>query len=148
MTNKTNTVKISAAALLAVIIVAACSGGEEAGHTAGGANAAPVSSSAGLPSGRIGPGEELAAVKGEATGQSCIDCHGSEGNAPIDDTYPKLGGQYADYLGHALQQYRSGERDHALMSNQAKGLTDQQIADLSAYFASRESQLRDLHKVH
>ena len=103
------------------------------------------SSSAGLPNGRIDAGDLQANVKGEATGQSCVDCHGLDGNQPLDPTYPKIGGQYADYLGHALQQYRSGQRDHALMSNQAQGLSDQQIADLAAYFASQPSQLRDLH---
>ena len=36
-------------------------------------------------------------MKGKATNQSCIDCHGADGNAPIDPTYPKLGGQYGDY---------------------------------------------------
>lgn len=103
------------------------------------------SSSAGLPNGRIDAGELQASVKGQATGQSCVDCHGPDGNQPLDPTYPKIGGQYADYLGHALQQYRSGQRDHALMSNQAQGLSDQQIADLAEYFASQPSQVRDLH---
>lgn len=101
-------------------------------------------SSAGLPDGRVDAGELQANVKGEATGQSCTDCHGADGNQPLDPTYPKIGGQYADYLGHALQQYRSGARDHSLMSNQAQGLTDQQIADLAAFFSSQPSQLRDL----
>lgn len=103
------------------------------------------SSSAGLPKGRVDAGELQASVKGQATGQACVDCHGADGNQPLDPTYPVIGGQYADYLGHALQQYRSGQRDHALMSNQAQGLSDQQIADLAAYFSSQPSQLRDLH---
>ena len=74
----------------------------------------------------------------------CAACHGPDGNAPIDASYPKLGGQYADYLAHALQQYRKGEREHALMTPQASGLGDQDIADLAAYFGSRPGQLRDL----
>src|SRR5690606_16576726 len=106
------------------------------------------SCSAGLPKGRIDAGELQAAGKGEATGQSCIDCHGPDGNQPLDPTYPKLGGQYEDYLGHALQQYRSGARDHSLMSNQAQGLSDQQIADLAAFFASQPSELSDLSGVY
>ena len=89
-------------------------------------------------------GEQLANTKGAATGQSCIDCHGAGGNAPIDATYPKLGGQYRDYLVHALQMYRSGARSNALMSQQARDLTDEQIRDLAAYFASQPTQLRDL----
>src|SRR5690606_40460542 len=66
------------------------------------------SSSAGLPAGFVAPGEKLANAKGAATGQSCIDCHGAEGNAPIDPSYPVIAGQYADYLGHSLQTYRDG----------------------------------------
>ncbi|MDQ2701883.1 MAG: cytochrome c [Pseudomonadota bacterium] len=94
--------------------------------------------------GNVAAGEKQANTKGAATGQSCIDCHGASGNAPIDATYPKLGGQYRDYLVHALQMYRSGERSNALMSQQARDLTDQQINDLAAYFAAQPSQLRDL----
>ena len=102
-----------------------------------------------LPDGRVTIGEQLAKKKGEATGQSCVDCHGADGNAPIDASYPKLGGQYADYIEHSLQAYRSGDRGGSpttdLMGGQAKGLTDQQIADLAAYFSSATSTLRDLH---
>lgn len=129
--------------LFAASALVACSPSQEdpsaseAGHSG--------SSSAGLPAGRIAVGERLVQAKGKATGQSCIDCHGADGNEPIDVVYPKLGGQYADYLAHALQAYRSGARDHALMTPQATDLSDQEIADLSAWFASRPTQLRDLH---
>lgn len=141
-----------AIALFAALALVACSkvettetAAENPGHASGEHGS---SSSAGLPKGHIAKGEELAKAKGQATGQSCVDCHGAEGNAPIDDTYPKLGGQYADYLGHALQAYRSGDRQHALMTPQAASLSDQDISDLAAYFGSRPSQLRDLHGVH
>ena len=106
------------------------------------------SSSAGLPSGTVDAGEQAANVKSAATGQTCIDCHGAGGNAPIDPTYPKIGGQFRDYLAHSLQAYRDGDREHALMSQQAKELSDQQIADLAVFFGSRPSQLRDLHGTH
>lgn len=134
-----------AIALVAALAVAGCSGGDTpAAHSSADRGEGHTSSSAGLPAGHVAAGDELAHAKGEATGQSCIDCHGADGNAPIDPTYPKLGGQYADYLEHSLQLYRSGDREHALMSQQARGLTDQQIADLAAYFSSRPTQLRDL----
>ncbi len=106
------------------------------------------SSSAGLPTGRIDTGATLADTRGLATGQSCNECHGADGNQPLDPSYPKLGGQYRDYLAHSLQMYRDGPREHPLMSSQAKDLSDQQIADLAAYFASRPSELRDLRGVH
>lgn len=134
-----------AIALLATLAIAACSKSEPEAAAGTEEHPAAEHSSAGLPDGRIAVGEGLAKAKGQATGQSCIDCHGSEGNAPIDATYPKLGGQYADYIAYALQQYRAGQRQHALMTPQAATLGDQDIADLAAYFGSRPTQLRDLH---
>ena len=141
-----------AIALFAAFALVACSkenteaAAQDPGHASGEHGA---SSSAGLPKGHIAKGEELAKAKGQATGQSCVDCHGAEGNAPIDDTYPKLGGQYADYLAYALQSYRDGKRGGTgttdLMAAQAKGLTDQQVADLAAFFGSQKGELRDLH---
>jgi cytochrome c553 len=140
-----------ALALSAAFALAACGSSEDAtpaGHSSADRAEGHTSSSAGLPAGHVAAGEALAAVKGKATGQSCIDCHGTDGNTPLDPTYPKLGGQYRDYLEHSLQMYRNGDREHALMSQQAKDLSDQQIADLAAYFASRPSQLRDLRGIH
>ena len=64
------------------------------------------------------------------------------------DAAPEAGCQYRDYLAHSLQMYRDGEREHPLMSSQAKDLSDQEIADLAAYFAAQTSQLRDLKGVH
>ena len=143
-----------AIALSVALVLGACSAGNEDPATqspaqpgqASGDLPAP-SSSAGLPAGRVDAGQARANVKGKATGQSCIDCHGADGNEPLDPTYPKLGGQYSDYLAHSLQAYRSGDRQHALMTPQASDLSDQEIADLAAYFGSRPSQLRDLHGV-
>ena len=140
---------ILAAALASAFVLAGCSGSDTpAGHSSSDRVEGHTTSSAGLPEGHVDAGEQLAHAKGKATGQSCVDCHGEEGNAPIDASYPKLGGQYHDYLAHSLQEYRNGNREHALMSQQAKDLTDQQIADLAAYFASRPTQLRDLHGVN
>jgi cytochrome c553 len=136
-------------ALLAALAMAGCSKLEttdtaaaDPGHASGEQGSA---SSAGLPPGDIAAGEKRAQVKGKATGQSCIDCHGAEGNKPIAATYPHLAGQYADYLAHALQAYRAGDRDQALMTPQATELSDADIANLAAYFASRKGGLRDLH---
>jgi cytochrome c553 len=106
------------------------------------------SSLPGLPTGRVSAGEQLAHAPRSVTGQSCVDCHGSDGNAPIAAIFPKLGGQYPDYLAHALQAYRKGDRQHPMMAPQAATLSDQDIADLAAYFASRQSQLRDLQGVN
>jgi cytochrome c553 len=53
---------------------------------------------------------------------------------------PKLGGQNADYLEIALQGYRRGTRGHGTMQAQASTLSDQDIADVAAYFASFEAE--------
>lgn len=142
------TTRVSAATLLLIAFAACSQSPPPAEHASADDAEAHASSSAGLPAGHVDAGAKLAAAKGKATGQSCLDCHGAEGNAPIDPSYPKLGGQYHDYIAHALQGYRDGDREHALMSQQAKDLTDQQIADLAVYFGSRPSQLTDLHGVH
>ena len=149
MTSKTTPRTTTGAAMIvlaATLALSACSSPETPPE--GEAAAAPTSSSAGLPAGNIAAGEQLANTKGAATGQSCIDCHGADGNAPIDPSYPKLGGQYADYLAHALQGYRSGDRENALMASQARGLSDQQVADLAAYFGSRPTELTNLAGAH
>jgi cytochrome c553 len=139
---------LSAAALACTIALSACSKPAPEAADAKVAEAAHGSSSAGLPNGNAAMGKTLATTKG-ASGQACVDCHGADGNAPIDASYPKLGGQYADYIEHALQAYRGGTRGGSpttdLMASQAKALSDQQIADLAAYYAGTPGQLRDLH---
>jgi cytochrome c553 len=142
MTIKNNMLAVA----LLTLALAACSKEEApAGHEGAAEGEAPKSSSAGLPAGHADAGMKLATAKNAETGQACVDCHGAEGNAPIDPTYPKLGGQYADYISHALLAYRKGDREHALMGSQAKHLTDQQIADLGAYFQSTPAHIVDLH---
>ena len=56
----------------------------------------------------------------------------------IAPNYPVLAGQHADYMAHALRQYRSGERKNAIMLGIATPLSDSDIEDLSAWFASLE----------
>ena len=115
-----------------------------AAHSAADRTEGHSDSSAGLPPGHADAGQKVATTKNAETGQACVDCHGAGGNAPIDPTYPKLGGQYHDYIAHSLQLYRAGDRENALMSAQAKKLTDQQISDVAAYFGSQPTHLRDL----
>ena len=150
---KTSMTKLRLAlALLATsAALAACqpAGDTPAEHSAAERSEGHTASSAGLPPGRPEMGEKLANTKNADTGQACVGCHGAGGNAPIDPSYPKLGGQYADYIAHSLQLYRDGERAGSpttdLMAGQAKKLTDQQIADLAAYFSGQPTQLHDLH---
>lgn len=133
------------AVLALALALAACSGGD-APHATPERAPGHTESSAGLPRGDIEAGAKLAATKNKS-GQACTECHGPDGNTPNAEDVPFLGGQYADYLEHSLQAYRDNRmRDHPLMGPQARDLTDQQIADLAAYFASRPSKLSDLSK--
>lgn len=77
---------------------------------------------------------------GQQKSQPCQACHGENGNSP-DPNFPRLAGQYEDYLRKALHDYKSGARKNAIMSSMAAPLSDTDIADLSAYFASQERAL-------
>lgn len=77
-------------------------------------------------------------------GQSCVSCHGAEGQGTEDKNNPVLAGQYEDYLVQALQDYRSKKRQHDIMNGNVAKLTDEQIEDLAAYFASQPSKVNDL----
>ena len=69
---------------------------------------------------------------------TCTGCHGIPGYNNIYPTYkvPKIGGQNFEYLVIAVKAYRDGERDHPTMELQASSLSDTDIEDVSAYFAS------------
>ncbi len=72
---------------------------------------------------------------GRAKSAPCAACHGQDGLGTAPN-FPVLAGQYADYLVHALKQYRSGERENALMAPWVSDLSDADIADLAAYYSS------------
>ncbi len=77
------------------------------------------------------------AERGAVLAQTCAGCHGIPGSFNANPIYhvPKLGGQNADYLEVALLGYRRGTRGHETMQAQAASLSDQDIADVAAYFA-------------
>ena len=74
---------------------------------------------------------------GEAKSQVCSSCHGINGISEIA-MYPKLAGQYKDYLSTALHAYKSGSRKNAIMSGFATGLSNQDIEDLSDYYSQQD----------
>jgi cytochrome c553 len=70
----------------------------------------------------------------------CIGCHaipGYQASFPLVYRVPKIGGQSPQYIEAALKAYRQGARNHPSMTAIAKGLTDQQITALAAYYAER-----------
>lgn len=90
----------------------------------------------------------LAAAEGNAAAGArknamCAGCHGIPGyKTAFPEVYsvPKLGGQHAAYIVKALQAYKSGERGHPSMRAIAATLSEQDMADLAAYYASAPSQ--------
>jgi len=87
---------------------------------------------------------DIEAGKAKAA-EVCETCHGAGGNSTSQD-FPKLGGQYPDYLAKALRDYKSGERKNPIMAGFASTLSEADIDDLSAYFSSLPgSKLTDLH---
>lgn len=70
----------------------------------------------------------------------CSACHGADGNS-TDVNNPRLAGQHADYLAKALRDYKSGERNNAIMKGFAAALSKKDIENLAAYFAAQPSTL-------
>jgi cytochrome c553 len=80
------------------------------------------------------------APAGDAPVSMCIGCHSIPGyQASFPQVYrvPKIGGQSPQYIESALKDYRQGNRAHPTMTGIAKGLTDEQISAVAAYYAAR-----------
>ena len=76
---------------------------------------------------------------GKDLANTCLGCHGVPGykNAYPNYSVPKLEGQHPEYIVLALQSYRSGDRSHLTMHSQASSLSDQDMADIAAYFSGK-----------
>jgi cytochrome c553 len=59
-----------------------------------------------------------------------------DGNSQTPD-YPRLAGQYPDYLANALRDYKAGRRKNPIMAGMAAPLTDKDIDDVAAYYAAQ-----------
>ena len=82
----------------------------------------------------------------KAKAATCAACHGPDGNAGISAQYPRLAGQYHDYLARALHEYKSGDRKNPIMAGMAGTLSDAEIDGLSRYFGALPGKLDDLSK--
>ena len=78
---------------------------------------------------------------GKEKAATCAACHGAEGVSK-DPSNPILAGQYDSYIQQALKSYRSGARENAIMAGFATQLSDQDIADLAAWYSSQNGPLR------
>jgi cytochrome c553 len=72
---------------------------------------------------------------GKKKSTPCQACHGPDGVSPSPE-FPTLAGQYADYVETALRHYKTGKRKNPIMAEQVKNLTDRDMMDLAAYYAS------------
>ncbi len=74
---------------------------------------------------------------GKEKSAACVACHGETGMSAAA-TFPNIAGQHEDYLYISLAGYKSGERNNAIMSGIVAALSDQDMKDLAAYFASQK----------
>ncbi|GAB2582654.1 cytochrome c [Dyella jejuensis] len=80
---------------------------------------------------------------GKTKAAACFACHGADGNA-VDPQYPRLAGQYNEYIQQALHEYKDGRRNNPIMKGFAGTLSDQDIEDVAAYFSSLPTKLDTL----
>jgi len=83
---------------------------------------------------RTGSGDTVA---GKNKSQLCQGCHGEEGNS-FDPLVPKLAGQYDKYIAKQLRNYQAGLRTHQIMNAMAATISDEELTNISSYFASRQ----------
>jgi cytochrome c553 len=79
------------------------------------------------------------AAAGKAKSAPCAACHGVDGNI-ASPTWPKLAAQVPEYLVEQLKDFKSGARKNPLMSPQAARLSEKDMKDLAAYYASQKPQ--------
>lgn len=73
---------------------------------------------------------------GKAKSATCAGCHGADGNS-MNPEWPTLAGQHAKYLAKQLAEFKAGDRQNAVMAPMAMPLSEQDMADLAAYFSSQ-----------
>lgn len=76
------------------------------------------------------------AEAGKAKAATCMACHGADGNS-ANPEWPNLAGQHESYTVAQLEAFKNGKRQNALMSPMAAGLSEQDMADLAAWYASQ-----------
>jgi cytochrome c553 len=76
------------------------------------------------------------AEKGQAKAAPCVACHGVNGNS-VNPVWPNLAGQHETYIRRQLAAYKNDARQDPLMTPMAKPLSDEDMADLGAYFAAQ-----------
>jgi cytochrome c553 len=102
-----------------------------------------LTSSAAMAQTAAAPGTAVNAVAAKDSISACIGCHaipGYQASFPRVYRVPMIAGQSVKYIEVALTAYKRGERNHPTMTAIAKGLSDQQIQVIAAYYASLGSE--------
>jgi cytochrome c553 len=81
------------------------------------------------------------AAAGKDKAISCGACHGADGNS-VNPTWPSLAGQNATYIVNQLNAFKTGSRSNVLMNAQAASLSDEDMADVAAYFSEQPAAPR------
>jgi cytochrome c553 len=84
------------------------------------------------------PGMAADLEAGKQKSQSCAACHGADGNSTNPD-WPKLAGQHVRYTVKQLLDFKAGDRQNAQMAPMASPLSEADMHDIAAYYASRET---------
>ena len=85
---------------------------------------------------------EGSAERGQQRAATCSACHGADGNS-LNPEWPNLAGQHPKYIERSLKSYRpGGGRNNVLMLGQVSALSDQDMQDLGAYYATKNIQTR------
>lgn len=79
-------------------------------------------------------------AKGKTLSATCAACHSADGNS-VNPVWPKLAGQHASYIVKQLKDFKAGNRVNAQMTAMVAPLTDQDMEDIGAYFASQKTTL-------
>ena len=85
-----------------------------------------------LAKGDVAAGKEKSAL--------CVACHAEDGNSPSPQ-FPRIGGQHASYLLQSLMDYKTGARKNPIMLGIVSQLTEEDMENLAAYFASQKGPL-------
>ena len=93
------------------------------------------------------PNNEVVGTPPPAT-QTCVACHGADGAKTVAPDYPKLAGQPADYIVHALKDYKSGKRKNPIMAGIISGVDEKDFEALAEFFSKQQAvcttdQIRD-----
>jgi cytochrome c553 len=90
---------------------------------------------------------EIDIEAGETKAAACVSCHGEKGNSMVS-TFPKLAQQDESYLRKQLHAFKDGSRKDPVMSSIAKSLSDQDMADIAAYYMAQKISANDLPVIH